>query len=326
MSQTAPFVIQPRLTAITLTYRNRQLIADSVLPRVPVDSAVFKWSKYTVADGFSIPDTRVGRKSAPNQIDWTATELTGSTNDYGLDDTIPVMDINNAMSAQRAQGVTPLDPTERSTMLLTDLVQLDRENRVANGATGVFVLGSYPAANRTTLAGTSQWSDTANSNPISALMNALDVPIIRPNVLVLGAQTWTALRQHPKVTAAAFPSGGNALGGGTILQREALAALLEIEEVVVGQSWFNSAKPGQTFTQSRLWGKHAALIYRAPQILSTKDVTFGFTAQWGDRIAGTIERDPTIGLRGGTRVRVGESVTEIISANDAAYFFQNAVA
>jgi hypothetical protein len=157
-------------------------------------------------------------------------------------------------------------------------------------------------------------------------MNALDVPVVRPNVLVLGQQTWTGLRQHPKVTAAAFPSGGNALGGGTVLQREALAALLEIDEVIVGPAWYNTAKPGQTPSLARLWGKHASLIYRAPQVETVNDVTFGFTAQWGDRIAGTIERDPSVGLRGGTRVRVGESVKEEISASDAAYFFQNAVA
>ena len=322
MSQ-SPFVIQPALTAIALTYRNAKFIADSVLPRVPVASPSFKYSKYTLADGFTIPDTRVGRKSAPNQIDWTATETSALTVDYGLDDAVPVYDIQAAAAAAKTHGVQPIDPLARSTMLLSDLVATDRENRAA---TLVFTLGNYPSANRTTLSGTSQWSDYANSNPVSALMTALDVPVIRPNVLVLGQQTWTGLRQHPKVTAAAFPGGGNATGGGAVLQREALAALLEIDEVIIGPAWYNSAKPGQTASLARLWGKHAALIYRAPTVADANVMTFGFTAQFGDRIAGTIERDPQIGLRGGTRVRVGESVQEVITANDAAYFFQNAVA
>ena len=71
MSQ-APFTIQPRLTAIAMAYRNQDLVADMLLPRVRVDSPTFKYSKYALADGFTIPDTRVGRKSAVNQIDWTA--------------------------------------------------------------------------------------------------------------------------------------------------------------------------------------------------------------------------------------------------------------
>lgn len=152
MSQ-APFVVQPHLTAIALTYRNQKLIADAVLPRVPVESDLFKWSKFTMQDGYTVPDTRVGRKSAVNQIDWTATEQTAQTVDYGLEDPIPMADIRRAQSTMRTQGVMPIDPEKRSTLLLTDLVALDREVRVANA---VFNANSYATANKTTLSGTSQ--------------------------------------------------------------------------------------------------------------------------------------------------------------------------
>lgn len=323
MSQ-ANFVIQQRLTAITLTYINEAFIADQVLPRIGIDSSAFKWSKYTLADGFNIPDTRVGRKSKPNEIDWTASEQTDSVLDYGLDDSIPIADINNAKAAQTIQGVTPIDPEARSTMLLSDLVALDREQRAA---TLVFTLGTYPAAQRTTLSGTGQWSDFVNSDPLSAILTALDLCLIRPNIAVLGQAVWTKLRTHPKITAAVYPQGGNATGGATAVARQALADLLELDEVVIGKSWYNSAKPGQTASMARLWGKHAAFLYRPKQIVSpTSTITFGFTAQWGDRIAGTIQGDPNIGIRGGNRVRVGESVKEIVAASDAGYFFQNAVA
>ena len=322
MSQ-APFTIQQRLMAITLAYRNQAFISDLVLPRVGVDSSAFKWSKYTLADGFTIPDTRVGRKSAPNEIDWSATEQTDSTFDYGLDDRIPLSDVLNAQAAQKIQGVMPIDPEARSTELLTDLVALDRENRVAST---LFALNTYPAAQRATLAGTTQWSDFANSDPVQAIITALDTCMIRPNVAVFGQSTWSKLRTHPKLTAAIYPNGGNATGGGAAASRQAVADLFELEEVLVGSSWYNSAKPGQAAALTRLWGKHASFIYRAPQVISpTGTVTFGFTAQFGERIAGTIAQDPSVGLRGGSRVRVGESVKEVIAANDAAYFFQNAV-
>ncbi|MFM1991334.1 MAG: hypothetical protein RJA99_4291 [Pseudomonadota bacterium] len=320
----APFVVQPELTAIAIAYRNQRYIADTVLPRIPVGSQQFKWSQHTLADSFTIPDTRVGRKSAPNEIDWTATEQTSSCIDYGLDDRVAGMDVESARAAAALTGGNGIDPRMRSTELLSELVALDREQRVANL---LFTLGTYPAANRTTLSGTSQWSDRANSDPITALLNALDVPIYRPNVLVLGQAVWTSLRQHPRAAAAIFPAGGNAGAGGSPVSRQALAEVLEIEEVVVGQGWVNSAKLGQTPSMGRLWGKHAALIYRAPVLAGTENtMTFGFTAQWGSRIAGTIGNDSSIGLRGGERVRVGESVREVIAANDVAYFFQNAVA
>lgn len=321
MSQ-APFVVQPRLTAIALAYRNARFIADAVLPRVLVGSQQFKWSKYALADGFTIPDTKVGRKSKPNEIDWNATEQSDATVDYGLDDLIPKADVESANAAQTAQGVRPIDPEARSTTLLSDLVALDREQRVANL---FFTLANYPAANRTTLAGATQWSD-ATSDPLGAILTALDACVVRPNRAVFGQATWTKLRTHPKVTAAVYPGGGNATGGATAVSRQAVADLLELENIEIGAAWANSAKPGQAPTLARLWGKHAAFYYQAPTVETTDDVTFGVTAQWGSRIAGTVENDPSIGLRGGTRVRVGESVKEVILANDAAYFFQNAVA
>lgn len=319
----APFVIQPQLTAITLAYRNARMIADDVLPRVPVASQQFKWSRYTLADGFTIPNTMVGRKSAPAEIDWTATEQTSSTIDYALDDKIPQFDIDAAAAAARVAGVAPIDPRGRSVELLTDLIALDREQRVAST---VFALATYPSTLRTTLSGSSQWSH-ADANPIDAILRALDLPLIRPNVLVLGQATWTSLRMHPRVAAMIYPGGGNASVAGSPVTRQALAEVLEIDEVIVGQGWVNSAKPGQTPSIVRLWGKHAAALYRAPVVGGVDNtVTFGLTAQFGTRIAGTIAQDPDIGMRGGERVRVGEAVREVISANDAAYYWHDAVA
>ena len=54
-------------------------------------------------------------------------------------------------------------------------------------------------------------------------------------------------------------------------------------------------------------------------------ITFGLTAQWMTRIAGSTP-DPKIGLLGGQRVRVGEFVKELVVANDVGYFIEDAVA
>jgi hypothetical protein len=145
---------------------------------------------------------------------------------------------------------------------------------------------------------------------------------------IFGQAVWSKLRTHPKVTAAVYPNGGNATAA-ALRRPQAVADLFELDEVIVGQSFLNSAKPGQTPSLARVWGKHAAFIYRAPQV--------GFADQGHGhvRFHGAVGRadrrqhhrtDPNVGLRGGNRVRVGESVAEVIAANDAAYFFQNAVA
>lgn len=307
---TAPFPIQPELTAVAIRYTNGEYIADRVAPRIPVGRQEFKWMKHTLAEGFTIPDTRVGRRSMPAEVEFSATEETSSTSDYGLDDIIPNADIQNAPPN--------FDPLARATEGVTDLVMLDRELRVASA---VFASATYASTNRTTLSGSSQWSD-ATSDPVDAILAALDGMVMRPNMAVLGQAVWTKLRQHPKVVKAVF---GPNLEGGLVAPQQ-LAQVLELDEIVVGRAFRNTAKRGQTATMARVWGKHAAFLRRENNPAGPNRMpTFMWTAQFGTRVAGSMP-EPKIGLRGSVRVRAGESVKEVVSANDLGYLFIDAVA
>lgn len=312
------FPINPALTAIAMAYRNPDevLIADEVLPRIPV-AQLFKWTKYDLAQGFTVPDTRVGPKSQPNTVDFKGAELQDSVVDYGLDDIVTESEIQAFEAMPKPATGGPLSPYELSIMYIMNLVRLDREVRAANL---VFTAANYPAANQATLAGTSQWSDQANSDPVKAIGDALDVPVIRPNKMVLGRIGWTNLRRHPKIVQAC--NATNQAAG--IVSRQQVADLFELQEILVGSAFVNTARRGQAANMARTWGKHCALIYSSKQAAAERQPVFGFTGQFGTQVAGTIPQ-PTRGLRGSELVRGGESVKEIISANDVAYFFQNIV-
>ena len=317
---TQPFVIVPALTAVAVLYKNGQRIADNVFPRVPVLTQVFRYNKYSLAEAFQSPDTRVGRKSAPNQIDFGSTELTDQTFDEGLDSPVPNADIlAHSMAAQAGtMMVNQVGPLEHHTMLVQDAVQNRREFRAAALATN---LANYATGNKQTLAGVTQWSDYTNSDPIRACKLSFDAMIMRPNYGWMGREVLTQYQMHPKVCKAVF---GNNTDAGIVPVR-AIADLLGLEDIFVGDAYINTAKPGQPPVISRCWGKDAGFFHRNMVADTRGGVTFGMTAQWGDRIAGTIE-DPDIGLRGGVRVRSGESVKELITANDLGYLFKNAVA
>jgi hypothetical protein len=305
----APFPIDEQLTAIAIGYKNKRFIADDVLPRVPVSKEEFKYRKYALADGFTIPDTKVGRTGRPNELEFGFTEETASTVDYALEDPIPMADMMNAPEGY--------DPAGHATEMLTNLIMLDREKRAADL---VLASGTYASSNRTTLSGTSQWSDTT-SNPLTAIMTALDSVVMRPNIAVWGRAVFTKVATHPAIVKAVH---GNA-GDSGVATAQQIANLLELEALYVGESWYNSAKRGQTASMARLWGKHAAFIYRDSLANTRSGTTFGFTAQFGDRVAGKWE-DKNIGMRGGFRVRTGESVKEVVTANDLGYLFIDAVA
>lgn len=306
---TRPFPVNDVLTQIAIAYRNPDVafIADDVLPITPV-SAEFKWLRYDLAQGFTVPDAKVGRKSKPTEVEFAATEQTDRVVDYAFDDFVPQEDITDDN-----QGV---DPLGTATMYLRNLLMLAREQRAA--AT-VFAAGNH--ANSATLSGTSQWSDYTNSDPVTAIMNALDVPVMRPNIAVFGQATWTRLRMHPRVIAAVFGSNQT----GQMVSRQQVADLFEIQAVYVGAGFVNSSKRGQTASLARVWGKHAAFLYRERAAGPQAGVTYGFTAQAGGLFAGNIT-DEQRGMSGGQLVRVGHRQKEIVAANDLSYYFANAVA
>ncbi len=309
---TRPFPISPQLTAIALAYRNpdMSLIADDVLPRTPT-AQEFKYLTYDLAQGYTVPNTLIGRKSAPNQVDFQATETLGKCDDYGLSDLIPNEDIQ-----ADNQGI---DPLGTSTAYLTNLINLAREQRVANL---VFNGASFAAANQATLSGTSQWSDQTNSDPVAAIGDALDMPVMRPNIAVFGQSTWTKLRRHPKIVQAVK---GTAQGAGMVSRQE-FADLFELQNVYVGAGFANAAKKGQAVNMQRLWGKNAAFIYRDRAAGPQAGVTFGFTADWGGRYVPPPVEDAKIGAYGAKFVKVIESVKELVVAKDIGYYFANAVA
>jgi len=315
---TAPFTYSPALTAVAVAYLQPELIADKVLPRLPVDTDLFAYNKYAIGDAFRNPDTLVGRKSAPNQLDWNATRTTDSTQDHGLDAPVPNADIERYRAAVAAGLANSRDPLAAAARMVTGAVLNRREYRTANL---VFNTNSYAAANKVTLSGTSQWSDYVNSNPVDAIVDVLDQMVMRPNKGVLGSDTASKVLRHPKTVSRLY--GALSTRGSARLMD--LAEELGLDEIYVGRAWIDTAAPGQTSVLARAWGKHASFFYSNPNAAPEGAVTFGFTAQFGDRIGGTIE-DPDIGLRGGVRARVGESVKELITANDLGYLFTNAVA
>ncbi len=305
-----PFPVQADRVAIAIAYRNKRYIAGAVLPPVPVARVEFSYSRFDLSQGFTVPNTLAGRRSRPNEITFDATEEKGATQDYALDDPIPSIDIDNAPQNY--------DPIAHAVMMMTDLILLNREMRVA---AKVFNSITYPASNKVQLSGTSQWSDYTNSDPIGDIENGINKLIIRPNVLVLGRDTYGKLKSHPRVVKALH----GPLSEEGFAKRQELAELFELDQVLVGESWLNVAKKGHSAVMQQVWGPHAALLYLDPQLKSARGgATFGFSAEYGIRLAGSTP-DKDIGMRGGQRVRVGESVAEVIACPDLGYFIQDAV-
>jgi len=320
----APFEYDPAATAVAIEYMNAQddYIADQVLPHIGVDKEVYKYQETPVDQRFRQPETRVGRKGSPNQVEFRTRETEGTTQDHALDNPIP-----NKDAAQDMDQVVPVEDRgiEGTTELLLNSKEVDTANVVFSGST-------YPSGNKETLSGTDRWSDGANSTPIEDMRLAMDKMVMDPNTLVLGRQTATYLQLHPKLSKAFNRNEG----AENIVPLSFLEGLLGIDQVLVGnarvQTAQNEANAFGGTVPGRAWGPDAALLHINQNADPTGDgnglKTFGFTAIFsGDRdedlFSGSIQ-DPDMGAYGGIRQRVGMSRNEEISASELGYFFENA--
>lgn len=310
MAHKTPFVVDPKLTAIAIGYRNAQFIADLVAPRVQVPTEQFKWTEFESKDVFTIPNTLVGRKGRPNTVEFSATEKDGSVVDYGLSDEIPQSDID------AAQGNPAFDPEGRATTKLTELVGLAREKRVAD-----IVMKAASYVHSESITGTDKWTDTA-SDPISQITDAINTPMVTPNVMVLGRMEALALRKNPQIVRAY----NGTTGSDGLVPMSFIQQLFELDQIIIGASRYNTANKGKDMSLSSLWSGGVALLYRKDAAQLKDDVTFIITPEWQGKVAYRKVMEPgDLGLRGGVKITVGDTVNELVIANEAGYFLEGVI-
>ena len=311
-----PMAISARLTQIAMAIRPEGMIGEQVLPEVNVGAKKFEYTRFNVGEQFTIPDTRIGRSSQANRVEFGSENQTESTEAHGLEDVVPISDIDAARDAGAP------DPLDMATDTTSRLVSLAREKRVADI---IGDLDTYPAANRVTLAGDSQWDNTA-SNPVKTINEALDKTLMRPNMIVMGPKVWTKFRQHPKVVEAIRGTGAGDQSQGLVMRTQ-VAELFEVRNLLIGQPWYNSAPEGQDEVYARLWGPHCSLLYIDANINAAggKMPTFGFTGGWKMRRTGTYD-EPGTGSEGAIVVKTVEDVKELIVFPELGYHFHDAVA
>ena len=310
-----PVPNHPILQPLAISYMNRDLIFRDVMPEVMVDYESYKYWVWTKEQGFTVPDTKIGRRSQANEIEFSGELVSGSTEDYGLKASVPRRD--KKVGDSQATNIMPL---QKATEGVMKLVELQREQQTAGL---VFKAATYNASNKETLAGNSRW-DTATGDPVAAIEDAKDKFLYDPNTLVIGQLAWRKLRRNPNVIKSITRMDGDK----GIASRDEVRDIFEVENLLIGTARINASRPGQDAALDFGWGKHAALLYLDRTANPTRDAeaapTFGFTAMWGDRIARSWMVDD-MGLEGADCVLAGERRGLHIVDKDLGYFFETAV-
>ena len=337
------------LTDVSIGFSNDPsfYIADEVFPPVASDKQSNIYVKYNRGDFFQ------GTEDAPTGVGGALVRAPGDETHkvgYRVDMTNTFFCINYAIGVDipdelrsNADSVFNLDM--EAVKLATEILKIRREIEFVGAAftTGVWGTDHTGGTDFT------QFGDYGGSDPFTEFEDDLDTVEantgVRPNKLVLGPLTWRRLKHHPDFIDRI--KGGATTGSPALMTKQQLAAMLEIDEVLVGRGIYRSSLEatgnsaaigtnptgatvgtvGAAGTLTRMFGAHALLLYSPPSATRFNPAA-GMNFFWQPLIGGGMQfirryredkrRKDVIEAHGYWDVRVTETQSGIFLASAAA--------
>jgi len=282
------------LTNISIAFRQAQtdFVADRVFPLVPVSKQSDLYYVYDSSFWFRSEM----QKRAPG------TESAGS--DYKVSTASYLCDVyalHKDISDQvRANEDSPLNSDRDATEWLMQQAMLKREIDFASTymAGGVWTFEADGVASSATAAGSFDPTDASNNDKLH-WSDAASTPVedirqakrfiktktgMNANTLTLSQTVYDALVDHPDIVDRI--KYGQTSGGPAVAGREALAAIFEVDRVLISSAVQNTAEEGATAANSFIVGKHALLSYVAPRP-SIMVPSAGYTFSWRGLLGGS---------------------------------------
>jgi hypothetical protein len=258
--------IDKMLSNMALGYRPEGMIADMIAPiaQVPQQSGYFPI--FSRADRLRVEDTRRAPGTRANQIQESVGSGTFFCTNYALGSPVTLEDRANADPIM-LQGII-----NGKTQLVLDKLFLDWEVRVASQVTSGSNVGSYSATG-------SGWNDYTNADPLgdvqTAIKNIQDTTGKHPNRVTFGRNAWDSFRRNTSIRD--IVHGTN--NGGGYVNRAQAAALLEVDEVLVGDAYQNTGAEGLAESLDQIWDDNVLVSY-SPMTAQREVPAFMYTFRW----------------------------------------------
>ncbi len=261
-------IIAGPLAGVSIAYRNMDYVADKVFPTIDTNDPKVKITKYIRGDWFRDEAGIRAAGARANRGAPKTTNVSVSTDEYAF--ASEVTDEDRRFS--KSLGAPVLQPETDAIEFAADKVDLKKERRVASLITsGTWADGVSGGADAEGL-----WSPGGSTNTfltdIETGRKAVRSYIGRnPNVLLLDDATFGALKECESVLEKIkYTQRG-------VLTKELLAAMLDLDEVLVGKAVYSSANEkadGTDLTLVDIWtvnsGKGMGFLAYRPQRLGMK--------------------------------------------------------
>lgn len=232
--------------------------------------------------------------------------------------------------ADRANSDSPLAPDRDATEFVTQKLLIRREVEWVTRffSTGIWTTEWTGAAARNEGALQFKYWNLANSTPIDdiafAQISIQAITGMKPNVLAIGPWVYKALRNHADILdRIKYTERG-------IVTKELLAALFDVDKVVVAEGVRNTAAKGASDAVNFIAGKHAMLAYAEPNP-GLKKPSAGYIFAWNGLLGAgaygnTMARIPMPWLGRGTERIEGEMAFDAnVIAADLGFFYNGIV-
>lgn len=298
------------LTNVLQAYTNDQFIAPLILPAVPVvdESGLIGALENNHLRVYSSKRALYDEGEHRMEFKYTKDD-TYQIDFYDREVYLPDRLKNNTKS--------PFDARRDAGFSVMQALMLERENALATALHSTAVL-----TQNTTLSGTSQFSDFANSNPDTVIetgRTAVHDAIGREaNSMVIGRQVFNTLKRHPFFLE--MVKGISVLDGAKLMQL--IKDFFELENVYVASGIKVTSNEGQTETKGKVWSNDIVLFYK-PARASLYEPSFGYQLTLaGGNTRTDVRRHP---LDLGDIVRVFQAYQDKILDTNAGYLIKDAV-
>lgn len=305
--------VDAALTSISQAWLNQDsgFIAGKIFPEVLVPKKTFKIWEYDKSS-LRVPSSsvRTGRSRSQEATYGKSTSDYGPLQEHSLSDFIERDELLMTDSPLNAES----DAVEN----LNHVMALIDEKDLATTLSDTAVI-----TQNTTLSGTSQFSDYANSDPFAKITTAatqIKSSALRlPNTVFMGWEVWMQLINHPDLLDRTKWSQLGVVTGQTLL---AILAPYGIKNVYIGKASENSAAEGQTDSLGSVWGKNLWLGYVTDRP-SRREVNGGykFRLEGGREVTREEQNNPP-----GVEIVNRDYYDYALLAEECFYLIKNAVA
>ncbi len=235
-------IVDKLLTGVSSAYVPKGFICEQVLPTVQNKQYSGLLGKHGTSH-LRIENSVKGGRGKYRQVETRVYSTTSYLIEgHGLEGFVSKEDYANVEE--------PFDAERDETMGLATVLWLEKEKTLADALTATATM-----TQNTTLSGTGQFNDYANSDPLGVITTAQNTIIdgcgMAPNLAIMDIKLWRVLRYHPQLLDAQGFKWDRPGG----LQEAEMAKALGVDQVLFGTARYETAKEGQTSSLAAVWGK-----------------------------------------------------------------------